>query len=396
MSSRASASSSLLYVMTGGIVVLTVLSCLAFAHSELILVQYHQFRYIDTDNAETSSRQWLSEHPSLSIPLLVARLHENDELVCQRAGDLISEIQHAHPDPTNPDDAQISLSLGSLLQRNFGTFSAPGKLQGIRLAFDILEQHLGRWSPNVATAINSAGRVVTDGLRDPNSQVQVATLEQLPRAWRWDGTDKITQNLAEGWMISGSRGAIDRLRSDSPKVRMAAARALQGTDHRSGDKELVRLIHDKDREVVRAALKTIGEDHIDEFSTEDRVKLVSLLLDNEEEFRLLARKALVGYGLSEDQVRIITLMKQPAPAERAKAADAVLSLVSVDRVQVLDELAKDPSSVVRLAAIHAATKIDHPSLKEMLKQLSVDDPDEQVRQACQTALQEVTKSSKIK
>jgi len=396
MGSRASTSGSFLYVIVAGVVVLTVLSCLAFAHSELILVQYHQFKYIDTEASDTPSHHWLAEHPSLSIPLLVARLHDQDEVTCQRAGDLISEIQHAHPDPTNPDDAQLSLSLGSLLQKNFASLSLPGKLQAIRLAFDILEQHLGRWSPNVATAINSAGRVVTDGLRDPNSQVQVATLEQLPRAWHWDGTDKITRNLAEGWMISGSRGAIDRLRSDSPKVRMAAARALQGTDHRSGDKELVRLIHDKDREVVRAALQTIGEDHIDEFSAEDRVTLVALLLDNEEEFRLLAKKSLVGYGLSEDQVRIITLMKQPVPTERAKAADAVLSLVGVDRVQVLDELAKDSSSIVRLAAIRAATKIDHPSLKEMIKQLSVDDPDEEVRQACQTAMKESTKSSKIK
>ena len=67
-------------------------------------------------------------------------------------------------------------------------------------------------------------------------------------------------------------------------------------------------------------------------------------------FAFLA-KSLVGYGLSEEQVRVISLMKQPSPAERAKAADAIVSLVGVDRVQVIDELAKDSSPIVRLAAI---------------------------------------------
>ena len=396
MGPRARTSGSLLYVTVAGVVVLTVLSCLAFAHSELILVQYYLATYVDAESSDAGSHHWLAAHPSLSVPLLVGKLHESDPVVCERAGQLISEIHRSHPDPTNPEDAQISLNLASMLQKQFGTFSIPGKLQGIQLAYDILEQHLGHWSPNVATSLATAGQVVLDSLRDPNVQIQVAALDELPRAWQWDGADKITKNLAEAWMIDWTKRAIARLSSDSPKVRMAACRALHGTEHRSGDKDLIHLIHDPDREVVRAALQTISEDRIDGFDEEDRVRLVEFLHDNDEEFRLLAKRALVGYGLSEEQVRIISLMKQPSPMERAKAADAIVSLVGVDRVQVLDELVKDTSPVVRLAAIRAATKIDHPSLKEMIKQLSVDDPDAEVRQACQTAMQATDSPSKIK
>jgi HEAT repeat protein len=389
-------SGSLLYVIVAGVVVSTVLSCLAFAHSELILVQYYLSTYVDSESSDGQSHQWLADHPSLSVPLLVDKLHEDDPVVCKRSGELIAEIHRSHPDPTNPEDAQISLNLASMLQKQYSAFSLPGKLQAVRLAYDILEQHLGRWSPNVATALATAGQVVSDSLKDLNPQVQVCALEQLPRAWEWKGADKITKNLAEEWMIRWSQWAIERLHSESPKVRMAAARALHGTDHRSGDKDLIRLIHDSDRDVVRAALQTISEDNFDEFAEEDRIRLVELLQDNDEEFRLLAKKSLVGYGLSEEQVRVISLMKQPSPAERAKAADAIVSLVGVDRVQVIDELAKDSSPIVRLAAIRAATKIDHPSLREMIKQLSVDDPDADVRQACQTSMHATNNPSNIK
>jgi hypothetical protein len=67
-------------------------------------------------------------------------------------------------------------------------------------------------------------------------------------------------------------------------------------------------------------------------------------------------------------------------------AEVLFDVVGVDRVAVLQQLSKDASPVVRLAAIKASTRVSHPSLKEMVKQLSADDPDPEVRKACEMIL----------
>jgi hypothetical protein len=386
MSARTRRSSPLLYVFVGLFMVVTVVTCLGIAHQDWVLVTYHSILFDRSNSTEDESAKWLVESPALSLPPLVAKLKRVDVNTCERTGKLLGRILDEHPDPTDPEHAQLSLHLASMLQKSYHLFSPAGKKEAVRLAYDILEQHLGQWSPNVATALETAGEVVKFSLRDLDLSINLASLGELPRIWDWKGVDNVVENLFRGFQIWANHRAVDFLGSKSPDLRVAAATALRGAiDHR-GDTKLLELMNDAEPKVVQAALDTISASAIDSIGVDHRSKLVELMQHGKPEISELARSILLKSGLDEAHLRLAVLMREDVPEERAKVAEVLFDVAGVDRVAVLQQLSRDASPVVRLAAIKASTRVSHPSLKEMVKQLSADDPDPEVRKACEMIL----------
>jgi HEAT repeat protein len=390
MGARSRPSSRGLYVFVALFMVVTVVTCLGIAHQDLVLVTYHLFRFDQSTGSDDQSGRWLAEQPSLSLSPLVSKLRQSDPAVCLRSGKLLGEILHEHGDPTNPEHAQLSLHLASLLQKGYTSFSEPGKKQAIHLAYGILEQHLNEWSPNVASALETAGDVIKFAMRDINQNINLAALDELPSVWQWKGVDNVAENLFREWKIGRNQRVVDFLDSKSTDVRLAAIRALDGAiDHR-GDAKLLELMNDPDPNVCRAALDAIVSTAIDSVGVDHRAKLVELMQHASPEISALARTILLRSGLDEAHLRLAVLMRDQAPAERAKVAEVVFDVAGVDRVLVLQQLSKDASPIVRLAAVRASTRVTHPSLKEMVKQLSADDPDPEVRRACEMILTEAS------
>jgi HEAT repeat protein len=386
MVSRSRRSSRWLYLLVALFMVVTVVTCLGIAHQDLVQVTYHLVLFDRSPDLQSPSARWLVERPSLSLSPLVSKLRKSDLSVCDRTGKLLQQILKEHNDPTDPEHAQLSLHLASMLQKGYQTFSPAGKTESVRLAYEILEQHLGQWSPNVASALETAGEVIRYAMRDINPAINVVALEELPQVWGWQGVDSVAENLFREWRIGRHQRAVEFLSSQSRDVRLAAVRSLQGSiDHR-GDTKLLELINDPDPQVCEAALETILSTAIDSVGVDHRTRLVELMQHSSPGVSKLARTILLRSGLDEDHLRLAVLMKDQAPAERAKVADVVFDVAGVDRVQVLQQLSKDASPVVRLAAIRASTRVSHPSLKEMVKQLSADDPDPEVRKACESIL----------
>jgi hypothetical protein len=389
MSQRSRRTSPFLYLGVGLFMVLTVLTCLGIAHQDQVLVTYHSILF-ERSSESTSSADWLRERPSLSLPPLVAMLERPPADVCERTGNLLQQMLDARPDPTDPEHAQLSLHLASMLQKGYHRFSPAGKKEAVHLAYDILEQHLGEWSPNVATALATAGEVVRLSLRDLSPSINLVSLEELPRVWSWQGVDSVVENLFWEWKLWGNRRAVDFLSSKSVDIRIAAAKALRGAADHRGDTKLLELIEDPDPRVCQAVLETILSTASDSVGVDHRSKLVALMQHASPEMSSLARSILLKSGLDEAHLRLAVLMKDAAPQERAKVAEVVFDVTGVDRVQVLQQLSKDSSPLVRLAAVRASTRVSHPSLKEMVKQLSADDPDADVRKACEMILSEAS------
>jgi hypothetical protein len=385
-----------LYLSTAAVVVATVFGCLAFVHREQWLVPIYAYRHVHTpDSQGTDSNakeveDWLLQRPVLALPVLVSRLEDRDAAVCRRATRTLLEILRRHPDPTRPEDAQLSLTLGSLLSRQYAGYSPAGKAEAVTLAFAVLEQHLARWSPNVSTSLATAGQVVLSSLREIDPLVLESTLRGLPAAWRWNGSDNVAQRLSVYWKWRCNRRVVEHLSSDSPMVRAAAARALNGAIVHSGDGKLQELLNDRDPAVCKAALMTIADSSVDSIGAPARSRLIELLDDSDAEIRTLAQKVLIASGLSEAHVRVVVLMRRADPMERAQAADALREAPDIDPVRVLTDLARDASAIVRLAAVRAAVKLSDPSLKELLEQLAQDDPNEEVRQACRSEAEKVS------
>ncbi len=188
MSARTRRTSPLLYLFVGLFMVVTVLTCLGIAHQDWVLVTYHSILFDRSTSTDDESAKWLVESPSLSLPPLVAKLKRADANTCERTGKLLGRILDEHPDPTDPEHAQLSLHLASMLQKNYHSFSPAGKREAVRLAYDILEQHLGQWSPNVATALETAGEVVKFSLRDMDLSINLASLAELPGSGNGKGS----------------------------------------------------------------------------------------------------------------------------------------------------------------------------------------------------------------
>lgn len=377
---------SLIYLAAATALGASVLACVAYVQRDQLLVYWYVHQHVTDAGDEGETRPWLAERGALSVPVLVDQLSSPDRSVCERASELLSRFLQEHGDPTEPDDAQFSLSLASMLHARYSTFSAAGRVEAVRVAYEILKDHLDQWSPNVPTALKTAGSVVLSGLKDPHREVHEAALDRLGQTWNWKGADNVVQSLVEEWNWKCYRRARDLLRSETATVRGAAAAALAGASWNDALPELIRLLHDPDGNVLKTALRTIARTAADSLSAEQLSRLVDLAAAPDPETSRLARDILDS-TMSPGRIDLLVRMRHPDVRVRAKVAESLFGVDDVNPSVWLNELSKDPSPVVRRAVVQAAARVKDDATRELLKHMATSDADEEVRKQCRTALE---------
>ena len=378
---------SILYAVAATALIITVACCVAFAHREQLIVHYYVESHLSSASPSEETRAWLLERPPLSSPILVEKLASSSETACSRAGRLLGAMLAECKDPADPQDAHLSLSLSSMIHQGYAGFSPAGRVEATNLSLDILRRHLSEWSPNVPTALATAGQTLLSALLDPSPQVQRAALGGLPEVWTWNGGDSVVSTLVATWKWRCYRRAVDLLSSPLADVRAAAAGSLVGATSHDGDHRLIALLNDVDPAVRKAALQAILRTAVDSLTSENRSRLVELLSDPDEDVRDVAQRILLASGLSAEHVQLAVLLRSEDPKDRAAVAGRVLRAAGIDAARWLHELVKDPSSLVRRSAVEAAGQLPGSDFDEVFRHLFKDDPDPDVRRACEAVLE---------
>jgi hypothetical protein len=160
------------------------------------------------------------------------------------------------------------------------------------------------------------------------------------------------------------------LRSPSAEVRLRAVRASTrpGLDT---VEQVAAVLDDPDVEVRRAAILTVG-------SAVDVVLddvLLKCLHDTDFEVRERCEKALLGRGLSPDQIRLGRLLSHPDYQVRLNVLDELRRAPElVDRGLWLRRLSHDAMPSVRVAAARVMARQKDSNLTGRLEEMARDDP----------------------
>lgn len=367
------------FLLSAGTLVVTVVSCLAYVNRDQWLVHYH-VRQAVSDAAPETSLAWLTARPSLALPLLLSRLADPEPELCGRAGKAIERIVANNNDPTTPEQSHVSLALAAKIHDVFDQFSPAGKQQAVAVTKSILKAHLSQWSPNVPTALQTAGDVLHMTLCDTDVSVALSALKVLPEVWAWNGADAVNKTGVDAWKRRCYDDAVDRLSSENAIVRAESASALKGSPFHEGDPALISRLEDESEGVRHAVLKTLAASGADALDSEQKSLVMNYLHSKDPEVQKAAASVLRGAGLSDAVVKLATLVRHPAPAERAKVVSLAFSVPGIDPTRWVLELAHDPSPAVRLAVARAASSSPDPALKKALAEMAESDPDPNVRE----------------
>ena len=214
------------YLVCGGLVVAFLVGCVLFAQRDHLLVHYHVRRVVGSSEVDGDSALWLRNRTMLSLPLLLAQLSHDDAAACERSAALVREIIRTCGDPTNPEDAHLTLALAAKLNQAFDRFSVDGRGQAVLIAVDVLQIHLSGWSPHVPTVIENGGDVLLAALADDDIAVKSRALSAEKAIWAWDGTDRVSQALVRDWQRRCYLRSVELLSSESDEIRAAAADAI--------------------------------------------------------------------------------------------------------------------------------------------------------------------------
>lgn len=377
-----------LYLMCAGLFVLTVVGAVLYVQRDLLLVHYHVWQATDPGETPAGSATWLRERTHLALPVLLSQFADRDPDRCNKAAELLRDLLSGYRDPTNPEHSHLTLSVATKLREVFSTLSPTGKARAVDVARGVLAVHLDAWSPNVPTALETAGGIFESALRDPSIEVRLAALGQLRTCWTWQGADGVLEALVRDWQHRCYRDAAEMLESELATIRAAAATALAGAPFHEADLALVSRWRDPDPAVRKAALVALvrsGEAG-DVLTSEQKSQLIDLLHDPDAEIRDAVARLLRGAGVSEPVLRLATLIKHPSPVERAKVVSEAFRVADIDPVRWVLELADDPSPSVRLAVARAASTTNNEELRRRLETMAASDPDPLVRDMSQQFL----------
>lgn len=375
-----------LYLTCATLLIVTILGCVLYVQRDLVLVYYHTSIFLTEDEPPEGNDRWLCARPNLSAPVLLSHLSNDDHVVCRRASTLLERILDDHPDPTNPEASHLSLAVAARLHQDYPRLSRYGRAEAVELAVRVLASQLGRWSPTVPTALETAGEVLLESLADDDLLVVERALGALAQVWHWNGTDNVASSLVRDWKQKCYRRAMGMLDGRPDPIRAWAARAITGADYHEADQALIGMLSDPNPAVKKAALLALTHTAADSLSSEKKTELLSFLYDPDLEIREAARQLLLKAGATELELNLATRMNHPVPTERARVVAMVLAAKGIDQSKWLFRLSNDPAASVRFAAANAAGAATDPDLQRRLHAMADSDPDPQVRAAAKEAL----------
>lgn len=369
-----------LYVVCAGALILTVAGCVLYAQRDQLLVHYYASKNAASDSPSANTQAWLQERSMLALPAVLGYLKQSDAATCRRSSRLVRQILDANKDPTDPESAHITLAVAAKLHEEYGSLSCEGKIEAVGLAFEILTNNLARWSPNVPTAIETAGGLITTALLDHDSKVQEATLRLMSEAWKWNGNDNLMAALVDEWKRNCYRLSVEALSSPVPSTRIAAAAGLEGSPYHEGDLKLISLLEDTDSNVQKSALLALADTAADSLGSREKSQLMEYLHDSDPEVRVAAQQLLINSGVRESVVRLAVLMKHPNASQRARVASLAFVVPDIDAVRWVLALSEDDSPAVRVAVAKEGAKHDYPELWDRIEKMAESDPDPDVRE----------------
>lgn len=366
-----------LYLICALGLVLTVAACVVYVQQDQLLVGYQVRQYLQTE-AEAEA-EWLIERRYLSLPIVLDELAQPDNTVCRRVGDLVERTVARYPDPTNPGDSHLTLLVAAKLNHDYSTFSPAGRSQAVRLTVLVLSRHLKDWSPNVPTALETAGGVLVTALHDPDGEIRSQAIESMYGMWSWRG-DGLARTLVQEWQRQCYAAMVEMLADDSPDRRARTARALAGAPFHEGDLALIGLLSDPDPAVKKAALMTVAHGAADCLTSEQKTDLVEFLHDPDVEVQQAATQLLLNAGISESVIHLAKLVRHPQATERVQAVSMAMTVLD-DPTPWLLEMSNDASPAVRLAVARAAGSSKQAELAARIREMADADPDANVREA---------------
>ena len=357
----------------------TVLGCVVYSQRDHLLVYRHVDVVARDDDPAGRSARWLRERELLAVPVLASRLESADRGECRRVGSLIVRILAKHSDPTDPRDAHLAIALAANLRRSYGRLSTQGRLEAVGIAFRILRTHLLEWSPNVPTALATAGEVVLMSSNDANVSVRERALRSMPEIWSWKGSGGAAIAVVDEWKRAAYETGRALLRSPSSSIRSLAAIAVAGAPFHEGDQQLIGLLDDPDAQVSKTALLALRP--VGDLTSEQKARIGEFLGDPDLEIREAATRLLLASGVRESVVYLFRQMKHPRATERAKVVSMVFAVPdpNFNPVPWIEKLARDPSPAVRLAVARAASESNVPELRATVERIAESDPDPNVR-----------------
>ncbi|MGL5096068.1 MAG: HEAT repeat domain-containing protein, partial [Planctomycetia bacterium] len=320
------------YLVSAGVLVLTVLGCVVYALSDQWMVYVRVRQVAAANETSTQAIDWLTARPTLSLPALVDMLESPDAVVCRRTGAVVERILREHADPTNPADSHITLGAAALLNQRFAALSEPGRRTSTTAAFLVLRHQLRVWSPNVPTALTTAGEIVRAAMADESANVRSEAFAALRDVWRWNGAQGVALTPVRQWKLERHMQAVNCLADDRASIRAAAAAALRGTPFHEGELTLAARLEDSDPTVRKAALLTLATNGSESISADQKKLLAGWLHDEDAEITAAARRILRACGLSDETLTLLEVVMDPNAARRAAWVDQ--TALSDDRRKV--------------------------------------------------------------
>ncbi|QDU63899.1 hypothetical protein Pan216_47800 [Planctomycetes bacterium Pan216] len=388
MMPKGSRTQGLLYLVCAGLLVLTVAGCVVYSLRDQILVHYNAWRYVNAPNPDEELGEWLAQRQILSLPILASYLRQEDSGICRNAGAFISEVIDRHPDPTDPEHVHLALLIASRLHEMYPTYSHFGREQAVGVAYQLLGKHLATWSPNVPTALETAGGVILLALQDKVDGVREQTLRKLTDVWSWRGNDEVVRSVVEGWKRTCYEHAVTQLRSSNPEIRAAAAAGLARAPFHEGDLALIELIDDPDCTVKRTVFESLTASLADSLGPTTKMKLVEYLHHEDATLCEAANVLLQASGVRKSVVELAKLVKHPLPSERSRVVTMAFEVEGIDPIRWVLALRDDPSPEVRMEVARVAATSDDEELKSVLKDYASADDERAVRELAKYLLKD--------
>ncbi len=161
--------------------------------------------------------------------------------------------------------------------------------------------------------------------------------------------------------------AVSGLRSRSAPRRQRAAELLGNAGHTPVERELVRLLHDRDTEVRATAARALGK-----VGAPESVEALLVALGERKVPANTASMAVLRIGADGAQP-IRAALASPVPIVRSTAAELSGSLGLMEGRSTIESLLDDSDPTVRLSAARALGRLSHPlSASTLIRRLEAE------------------------
>jgi hypothetical protein len=362
---------------------LAVVGSVVYSQQELVVAHWHSWRYLRS-TADSPDSAWLQANRSLSLPIAAESLAGPDAHKSRRAGELVRAILSELKDPTDPDSVQLSLVAMAKFRDSYASFNAAARLESLEASHLLLRLHLERWSPHVATVLDSAGEIFLAALADEDLAVKETALRRLPSLWRAIAVDGSAGPLVRAWLYRAYQSAIHLTSSMERTVRLAAAVACCHAPFADEDYRIARLLDDEDVTVRKGVLVALSQSRRGRLHGMQKHLVAAWLGDSDPAAVAAAERVLRTDGIPAEKVELLKLKSSATPETRARAAAFAVELSKrpdsdFDPTGVLLQLSEDQSPEVRLAAVQAAVGSPAEAVVARLRSMSRNDSDVRVR-----------------